>query len=124
MLQANEIEVSNAYIAATSPYARTTALYMQIKNNSDKEIALISAESNISDYAEIHAHFYDKGMMKMFQIPEIKIKPKNEISLKPGSFHIMLIGFIEKPTAKTKVGIKLSFDNNELIELKDIMVKK
>lgn len=123
-LRANDIEILDAYIAAAPPYARTTAAYMQIKNNSDREIALISAESNISDFTEIHTNFYDKGMIKMLKIPEIRIKSKSKISLKPGSFHIMLIGFIHKPTPNSKATLNLSFDNGKTIELENIMVKK
>lgn len=124
ILNADKIKISNAYVAATPPYARTTAVYMQIQNNSNKEIALIEAESNISDFTELHANFYDRGMMKMLKIPEIKIKPKSEISLEPGSLHIMLIGFIQKPTLNSKVSLSLRFDNGEIVELENIRVKK
>lgn len=123
-LKANDIEILDAYIAAAPPYSRTTAAYMQIKNNSDREIALISAESNISDFAEIHANFHDKGMIKMLKIPEIRIKPKSKISLKPGSFHIMLIGFSHKPTPSSKVALTLSFDNKKTIKLDNVTIKK
>lgn len=115
-LSASSIEVNDAYARATPPVLPNSAAFMEIKNNSDKDIALVDAKSDISDVVELHTHDMKDGVMKMYQVPKIDIKANSSTVLKPGGFHVMLLGLKQKPLkVGEKVDITLVFSNGEKI---------
>jgi len=117
-LFASDIQISKAYVRAMPPQAKTSAAFMQIKNNSSKDIYLLSAKSNISKFTELHNVRIQDGMMAMYQVPKILIKARSTTTLKPGSFHIMLIGLKTKfLKAGQKIKLNLKFSNNQMIDL-------
>ena len=67
ILGAGDIEVSNSFVKITPPNMKQTAIFMDIKNNSDKEISLIDANTSLSSVTELHTHIKDGEMMKMIK---------------------------------------------------------
>ncbi|OCX43483.1 hypothetical protein A7X81_00820 [Campylobacter ornithocola] len=117
---ANNITVNNPYVRQTPPNSKTTAFFLELKNNSNQDIKLIKAQSSLSDTAEIHDHIVENGKKMMVQIPQIIIKAKSSTELKPGGKHIMVLNLKENITPQTKANLTLYFDDNSTIELKDI----
>ena len=117
---AADIEVSNIAVKQTPPRAQNTAIFLTITNNSDKDIALVDAESDLSDNVELHSVIKEGEKMTMVKVPEIAVKAKSSVELKSGAEHIMLFG-IKKPVTKdTKVSLTLHFSNGESLSFKDI----
>ncbi|ELN6266267.1 copper chaperone PCu(A)C [Campylobacter jejuni] len=120
----NDIEVKNAFVKQTPPHVQNSAIFLTIFNNTDKDIALISAKSDISEVSELHTHIHKDGKMMMQKIPEIIIKAHSSTELKSGGYHIMLLK-LKKPIIKdTKVNLDLKFNNHKIIELKNIDSKE
>ncbi|MGP1486099.1 MAG: copper chaperone PCu(A)C [Campylobacter sp.] len=119
-----DIEVSNIYAKATPPSAQNSAIFFEVKNNTDKVIKLISANSPASKTAELHTHQHIDGMMKMVQVDSIEIPANGETKLAPGGLHVMLIGIKNPMNEGDKIDATLEFDNGEKIELKDVVAKK
>ncbi|ELS7739313.1 copper chaperone PCu(A)C [Campylobacter jejuni] len=120
----NDIEVKNAFVKQIPPHAQNSAIFLTIFNNTDKDIALISAKSDISEVSELHTHIHKDGKMMMQKIPEIIIKAHSSTELKSGGYHIMLLK-LKKPIIKdTKVNLDLKFNNHKIIELKNIDSKE
>ncbi|MBT0816267.1 MULTISPECIES: copper chaperone PCu(A)C [Campylobacter] len=117
---ANNITVNDPYVRQTPPNSKTTAFFLELKNNSNKDIKLIKAQSSLSDTAEIHDHIMENGKKMMIQIPQITIKANSSTKLKPGGKHIMVLNLKENITPQTKANLTLYFDDNSTIELKDI----
>ncbi|EAK9946863.1 copper chaperone PCu(A)C [Campylobacter lari] len=117
---ANEVTINDPYVRQTPPNSKTTAFFLELKNNSDKDIKLIKAQSSLSDTTEIHDHIVENGKKMMVQIPQITIKAKSSTELKPGGKHIMVLNLKENITPQTKANLTLYFDDNSTIELKDI----
>jgi periplasmic copper chaperone A len=109
-LFASNIEVKDAYARATPPGLPNSAAFMTIENKTDKNIALTKATSNVSKVAELSM---TDGVMKMYQVPKIDIPANGETALKPGGFHVMLIGLHKPLKEKEKVTITLYFSNGE-----------
>lgn len=120
---AEGIEVSNAFAKATPPHVKNSAAFMDIKNNTDKNIKLIAASSNISKTAELHTHKHAEGMMQMIQVDDIEIPAKSEVNLKPGGLHVMFMNIFAPVKDGDKIDITLEFDNGSKIELKDVIAK-
>ncbi|HEC1891111.1 TPA: copper chaperone PCu(A)C [Campylobacter jejuni] len=120
----NDIEVKNAFVKQTPPHVQNSTIFLTIFNNTDRDIALISAKSDISEVSELHTHIHKDGKMMMQKIPEIIIKAHSSTELKSGGYHIMLLK-LKKPIIKdTKVNLDLKFNNHKTIELKNIDSKE
>ncbi|EEC4843050.1 copper chaperone PCu(A)C [Campylobacter lari] len=117
---ANNITVNDPYVRQTPPNSKTTAFFLELKNNSNQDIKLIKAQSSLSDTTEIHDHIMQNGKKMMVQIPQITIKANSSAELKPGGMHIMVLNLKENITPQTKANLTLYFDDNSTIKLKDI----
>lgn len=123
-LYASDILVQDAYVRAVPPNVTNSASFMKITNNANKTIYLRSVDSNIAKDVELHEHTMSNGMMKMQQVTEILIPAHSSIELKPGGYHVMLIGLNKKIKAKDTVDfITLNFSDKTSITLKNIPVK-
>lgn len=72
---------------------RNTAAFMKIVNNTDFDDTLFAVSSNLAKATEIHETFTaENDMMGMRHVDYVIIPKKSSMELKPGSFHIMLIG--------------------------------
>lgn len=117
---AADIAVSDLVVKQTPPKAPNTAFFMTITNNSDKDIALVGAKSDLSDRIELHTVVYEGEKMTMVKVPKITIKAKSSVQLMSGAEHIMALG-IKKPVKKdTKVSLTLEFDNGKSLNFKDV----
>ncbi|MCR6570778.1 copper chaperone PCu(A)C [Campylobacter insulaenigrae] len=120
---ANNIVVNDPYVRQTPPNAKSTAFFLELTNKSNNDIALIKAESSLSDTTEIHDHVMDNGKKMMMQIPQITIKANSSTTLKPGGKHIMALNLNQNITEDTKADLTLYFDDNSTIVIKDIHSK-
>ncbi|MBE7357297.1 copper chaperone PCu(A)C [Campylobacter sp. RM12327] len=121
---AADIDVSNVYAKATPPNAKNSGAFMLIKNNTDKDIALVSATNSLSDVTELHTHIEENGMKKMIQVPKIDIKANSTTELKPGGLHVMFIGIKKPMVVGENVKMTLTFDNGQTVTLDKVPVKE
>jgi copper(I)-binding protein len=112
-LFASGIEVKDAYVRATPPGLPNSAAFMSVENGTNKDIAIVKATSDISKVVELHTHSMKDGMMKMYQVPKIDVPANGETTLKPGGFHVMLIGLHKPLKVGEKVTFTLIFSNGE-----------
>ena len=113
-LFASSIKVENAYARATPPNLPNSAAFMELKNETSKDIELVWAKSSASKVVELHTHEMKNGVMTMYQVPKIDIKANSTTTLQPGGFHIMLIDLVAKPLqANTEIQLTLGFSNGE-----------
>ena len=110
---AKGMSVDAPYVREVPPGQMISASFMTLKNASDKEVALIKASSDVAKTVELHEHVHEDGMMKMRQVPKIVIPANGTTVLKPGGYHIMLIGLQRKIKAGDKIDINLEYDNGE-----------
>lgn len=110
-LLASDIKVENPYVRATPPNLPTSAAFMNVINNSDKAVSIVKASSNVSKVVELHTHDMKDGVMKMYQVPKIDVASNGHTELKPGGFHIMLIGLKKPLKVGENVSLTLEFSN-------------
>jgi hypothetical protein len=89
---ADHITASNAWIRSPAPQQTVTGAFMTLSNDSETAFALTSASSSVAGVVEIHETSMSDGMMRMRKVSQIDIPANGFAELKPGSFHIMLIG--------------------------------
>lgn len=126
--QAQQLEVTNAFVREMPPVAPATGAFMQLKNTSNKTITLVKAHSDAAEIVELHTHIHENGVMRMREIPQITLEANQTVSLEPGGLHIMLIKPTRALTAGDKVEITLEMADGSTThitaEVKKIMPGK
>lgn len=109
--------VENPWIKAPIAGMKMTGGYMVIKNDTDKDIALTQVTGTDCEAYEIHTHSMVDGVMKMRQIKELPIKARSFVTLKPKSFHIMMIQLLNKFSEGDSKKMTLHFSNGKTLEI-------
>ncbi|RPJ23502.1 MAG: copper chaperone PCu(A)C [Chloroflexi bacterium] len=126
----NPIEISNAWVRtvggmqpkeASAPATGmqpkedagpATGAFMTIKNNSDAADKLIKAESDAAKMVQIHLSEVDaNGVATMHEVDGVDIPAGGSAELKPGSYHVMLIGLKQDIKEGDTISITLVFQN-------------
>ena len=113
-----DIEIEGAYARASIPNVPNSAAFFVIKNNSDKDIAITSANSDIAEKNELHTHIKENKMMKMMKIEKLVVPAKSSLELKSGGDHIMLIGLKKELKAGDEISLELSFSDGDKKSIK------
>ncbi|MDX1346993.1 MAG: copper chaperone PCu(A)C [Thiomicrorhabdus chilensis] len=109
--QAEHIEVSEPYAREVPPGAPASASFMTLTNNSDQDIKILQADSEVSKVVELHTHTNDNGVMRMRKIPNITVPANGQAVLQPGGLHIMLIGPHKPLKTGQTVEVELIFED-------------
>jgi copper(I)-binding protein len=100
--KAGPLEIDQPWSRATPKGAKVAAGYLTIKNTGTEPDRLVSVTSPAAGKSEIHEMSMEKGVMKMRPVPGgVEIKPGETVELKPGSFHIMMMG-LKNPIERGK----------------------
>lgn len=120
----NAQEVKNPWMRKPNPVVPMTAAFMEIENKSDKDIYLTSITGDDAETYEIHTHKKVDGVMKMRQIPKLKVPAKGKAILKPMHDHVMIIQIKKGHLKGEKAALKLHFDNGKVVDVNLPIVKK
>lgn len=113
-----DVEIEGAYARASIPNVPNSAAFFVIKNNSDKDIAITSANSDIAEKNELHTHIKENQMMKMMKIEKLVVPAKSSLELKSGGDHVMLIGLKKELKAGDEISLELSFSDGDKKSIK------
>ena len=84
---------------------------MTLSNASAIPHALTSVSFNAAGMVEIHETSMNGEMMRMRQVSQIDIPANGSVELKPGSYHIMLMGLKKELSAGTTETLTLTFSD-------------
>jgi len=105
------ITVEQPWARATPGGAKTGAVYMTLDNKSGTADRLTGASSDVADKLQIHEMKVENGVMKMREIAGgLSIPASGSVVLKPGSYHVMLIGLKKPLTVGEKFPLTLTFE--------------
>ena len=113
-----DIEIEGAYARASIPNVPNSAAFFVIKNNSDKDIAITSANSDIAEKNELHTHIKENKMMKMMKIEKLVVPAKSSLELKSGGDHVMLMGLKKELKVGDEISLELSFSDGDKKSIK------
>ena len=89
---ADLVTVTGPWIRATAPGQTVSGAFMTLVNGSETAYALNSVGFSGASMVEIHETSMQEGVMRMRKLSQIDIPANGSVELKPGSYHIMLIG--------------------------------
>lgn len=91
--------------------AGTGALFMRIVNDSGEADRLVGGRTEVANTVEIHETVVEGEVMRMQMLPEgLEIPAGGEVVLKPGSYHVMLIGLQRDLKVGDRFEVELLFE--------------
>lgn len=97
--------------ARTSPMATDMgAAYMNITSAEDDELVGAKADMSIAMMTEVHEMVMgDDGAMKMQEVESIALTAGTPLELKPGGYHVMLMGLTKPLATGSTISVTLTF---------------
>jgi copper(I)-binding protein len=96
-----DLHIVDPYAREAPPGATTVAAYLTIDNRGRERDRLMSASSPRAVAVEIHAMREELGVMRMRQVSEVVVPPRQRVKLAPkSSLHLMIV----EPTAPLRAG--------------------
>lgn len=86
-------ESSEGRAGMGQPMPGTGAVFMLLKNRGSEADRLVGGQTNVANAVEIHETVMEGEVMKMQMLANgLEVPAQGEVWLKPGGYHIMLIG--------------------------------
>lgn len=89
----------------------TGAVYVTLSNSGAQADALVSASTDAARTVELHETRQEGGVMKMRPVKTIPVPAGGTTELKPGGYHIMLMGLTHDLKPGDKVAVTLEFEH-------------
>ena len=103
------ISIAHPWARATPGAVKNSAAFMSFDNKGVAD-RLISVTGDVAKEIQIHSMITEAGVMKMREIKGLDIPANGKAELKPGGFHIMLIGIADGLKEGMKFPLKLKFE--------------
>jgi copper(I)-binding protein len=91
-VKAGEITVEGPWARASAGPVRNGVAFMTLSNAGTTDDKLIAAATDVSKKAELHTHIKEGDIMRMRPVDTIDVPAGGVTQLKPGGFHVMLMG--------------------------------
>jgi periplasmic copper chaperone A len=89
-LAAAEVTVRDAWVRGTVPAQTTTGAFMTL--TSTTEAKLVAVASPVAKTAEVHESMMHGNTAHMHEIEALALPAGKPVTLKPGGYHVMLMG--------------------------------
>ena len=106
-----QIEIANAWARASAGKTGAGAAYFEIRNHGGKSDRLVSAKTDVSRMAALHAHIIKDNIMRMARIDGLEVPAGGRATLKPGGHHLMLMGLRKPLIQGHSFPLSLTFEN-------------
>ena len=115
---ANDVMVKGAFARASAmSTAKAGAVYMTLMNQGAAADRLIAVTTGAAMSAEIHETLMEDGEAKMRPVEVFVIPAGGSVELKPGGYHIMLMG-LKAPLKKgDMIMLQLKFEHAGLVDV-------
>lgn len=111
-VMAGDMQIANAWTRATPNGAPAGGAFVTLTNKGQIADRLLGASSDVAKAVEVHKMSMNDGVMNMAQLVDgLLIEPGVTVELKPGSFHMMMIGLNAPIKQGDMVKITLEFEH-------------
>ncbi len=106
-----EIDIGHPYARPTREGQMVGAGYLKLANKGPVD-RLVAASSPAAGTVEIHSMSMEGDVMKMRQVDAIEIATGQTVELKPGGYHLMLMGLKAPLKVGEKFPLTLKFEKS------------
>jgi hypothetical protein len=112
------IQIGQPWARATPKGASSGAAYMTVSNTGSAAQRLSCVSSDAAAQCQIHEMTMDGGVMKMRPVQGgLEVKPGETVMLKPGGFHIMLVGLKEPLQAGKSLDATFKVEGGDTVQV-------
>lgn len=111
------LTVVNPYIRATPPGQTNTAMFLTVKNATDRCRTLVGVSSSLADRVELHGHRMENGLAVMRPVRRIAVPAGESVTLRPGGLHVMLLGIRQPIKPGDRAAVTLLFEDGARIRV-------
>lgn len=104
-----EIDIDHPYARPTREGQLVAGGYLKLANKGAAD-RLLSARAPVADTTEIHSMTMEGNVMKMRQVDAIELPAGRTVELKPGGYHLMLMGLKAPLKAGDQFPLTLKFE--------------
>ena len=116
--QEEGITIHEPWLRQPPPSAQVSAGYLRIENPGAYAERLLAVETDAAERVEIHEMEEVDGMMRMRELQDgLDVPAGGEVALRPGGYHLMLMGAREGLAAGGKVDATLVFEQAGRVEV-------
>ncbi|GAB4541994.1 MAG: hypothetical protein Kow0063_33410 [Anaerolineae bacterium] len=105
-----QIRVEDAWARPVPAAGGNGAVFMRLANTGSASDQLVGGQSPAAGAVEVHKTTMAEGVMTMEHIPSLEVPARGEVLLKPGGYHIMLIGVTQPLSPGDSLPITLRFE--------------
>jgi copper(I)-binding protein len=117
---AQTLTAQDPWVRATVAQQKATGAFMQLQSPAGAR--LVEVRSPVAERVEIHEMRMEGAVMKMREMPALELPAGQTVELKPGSYHLMLMGLKRALQAGEEVPLTLIVEakggKRETLELK------
>jgi periplasmic copper chaperone A len=106
-----QVEVRSAWARSAVPGQTGTGAFMTITSKDGAR--LVGAASAVAGVVEIHEMAMEKNVMKMRAVAGLDLPPGQEVQLKPGGYHVMLLDLKRPLKVGEKVQVELRLETRD-----------
>jgi copper(I)-binding protein len=104
-----QVDITDAWVRATVQGQKATGAFMNLTAKNDSR--LVGVKTDAAAVAEIHEMKMEKDVMRMKRVSVLPLPAGKTVSLKPGSYHVMLMGLKEPLPLDSHVQLTLMFED-------------
>lgn len=109
LAQAPTIQAKDAWARATASTAKVGGVFMTLTATGAPD-KVVSAASPVAEKVELHETVQDGTVMRMRPVVTLDVAPGTPTVLKPGSYHVMLIGLKQQLNRGDTFPLTLTFE--------------
>ncbi|HUV32662.1 MAG TPA: copper chaperone PCu(A)C [Devosiaceae bacterium] len=118
MITFGDLLIENPWTRATPPNAPTAGGYLKITNNGRAADVLTGGATAVAERVEIHEMAMTGGVMTMTRRADgVTIEPGETLILRPGGYHVMMIGLAAPVATGADLPVTLNFAHAGDIEV-------
>ena len=106
-----DVTVADAWVRATVPQQMATGAFMRL--TSDGSARLVAADSPVASVVEIHEMSMQSDVMKMSPISGLDLPAGQDVELKPGGYHVMLMDLRQQVKVGDEVPLRLVIERRD-----------
>jgi copper(I)-binding protein len=106
-----QVTIKEPWVRATVAQQMATGAFMQLVSPGDAR--LVEVRTSVAGVAEIHEMAMDGNIMKMRAVPGLELPAGKTVELKPGGYHVMLMGLKQPLKAGDMVPLTLVVEGKD-----------
>jgi len=106
-----DVTVKNAWVRATPGAAKVSAGYAVMVNGGKLDDVLLGVRTPLANVSHLHSSAGADGVMRMESVDELLVPAGKEVVLRPGDYHVMMMGLQKPLRVGDDIPLTFSFKN-------------